>query len=317
MGKESKMKIVVTGALGHIGSLIVRALPVSFPDTEIVMIDNLMTQRYCSLFNLPQSAKYHFVEGDVTKLNLEELFLNTDVVVHLAAVTDAAGSFDKADVVENNNFNSTKRVAEACLNTGTKLITFSSTSVYGTQDKLVDEDCSESELKPQSPYATTKLKEEKLVRSLFLEKSLKVVTFRFGTIVGVSPGIRFHTAVNKFCWQAAFGKPITVWRTAYDQMRPYLEINDACNTIIEFIKKDIFDGEIYNVLTTNATVRQIVENIQKYVPSLKVEFVDSPIMNQLSYEVNSKKIRNKINIEWSTDLSASIRKELVLLNVIG
>ncbi len=317
MGKESKMKIVVTGALGHIGSLIVRALPVSFPDTEIVMIDNLMTQRYCSLFNLPQNAKYHFVEGDVTKLNLEELFLNTDVVVHLAAVTDAAGSFDKADVVENNNFNSTKRVAEACLNTGTKLITFSSTSVYGTQDKLVDEDCSESELRPQSPYATTKLKEEKLVRSLFLEKSLKVVTFRFGTIVGVSPGIRFHTAVNKFCWQAAFGKPITVWRTAYDQMRPYLEINDACNTIIEFIKKDIFDGEIYNVLTTNATVRQIVENIQKYVPSLKVEFVDSPIMNQLSYEVNSKKIRNKINIEWSTDLSASIREELVLLNVIG
>ncbi len=317
MGKESKMKIVVTGALGHIGSLIVRALPVSFPDTEIVMIDNLMTQRYCSLFNLPQNAKYHFVEGDVTKHNLEELFLNTDVVVHLAAVTDAAGSFDKADVVENNNFNSTKRVAEACLNTGTKLITFSSTSVYGTQDKLVDEDCSESELRPQSPYATTKLKEEKLVRSLFLEKSLKVVTFRFGTIVGVSPGIRFHTAVNKFCWQAAFGKPITVWRTAYDQMRPYLEINDACNTIIEFIKKDIFDGEIYNVLTTNATVRQIVENIQKYVPSLKVEFVDSPIMNQLSYEVNSKKIRNKINIEWSTDLSASIREELVLLNVIG
>ncbi|AKP27785.1 NAD-binding protein [Leptospira interrogans serovar Manilae] len=311
------MKIVVTGALGHIGSSIVRSLPISFPDAEIVMIDNLMTQRYCSLFNLPQDVNYRFVEGDVTKLSLEELFLNTDVVIHLAAITDAAGSFDKADVVENNNFNSTKRVAEACLNTGTKLITFSSTSVYGTQNKLVDENCSESELKPQSPYATTKLKEEKLVRSLFVEKNLKVVTFRFGTIVGVSPGIRFHTAVNKFCWQAAFGKPITVWRTAYDQMRPYLEINDACNTIVEFIKKDIFDGEIYNVLTTNATVRQIVENIQKYVPSLNVEFVDSPIMNQLSYEVNSKKIRNKINIEWSTDLSASIREELVLLNVIG
>ncbi len=317
MGKESKMKIVITGALGHIGSLVVRVLPVSFPDAEIVMIDNLMTQRYCSLFNLPQNVNYRFVEEDVTKLNLEETFVNTDVVIHLAAITDAAGSFDKADVVENNNFNSTKKVAEACLDTGAKLITFSSTSVYGTQNELVDENCSESELKPQSPYATTKLKEEKLVRSLFLEKNLKVVTFRFGTIVGVSPGIRFHTAVNKFCWQAAFGKPITVWRTAYDQMRPYLEINDACNTIVEFIKKDIFDGEIYNILTVNATVRHIVELIQKYVPSLKVEFVDSPIMNQLSYEVNSKKIRDKINIEWSTDLSASIREELILLNVIG
>ncbi|MDI7166874.1 NAD-dependent epimerase/dehydratase [Leptospira santarosai] len=310
------MKIVVTGALGHIGSLLVRVLPVSFPNAEIVMIDNLMTQRYCSLFNLRQNVKYQFIEGNVTKLNLEEIFLNADVVVHLAAITDAAGSFDKAEIVENNNFNSTKRVAEACLNTGAKLITLSSTSVYGTQNNLVDESCSESELKPQSPYATTKLKEEKLVRSLFLEKKLKVVTFRFGTIVGVSPGIRFHTAVNKFCWQAAFGKPITVWKTAYDQMRPYLEINDACNTIIEFIKKDIFDGEIYNVLTMNATVRQIVESIQKYAPNLKVEFVDSPIMNQLSYEVSPKKIRDKINIEWSADLSVSIREELGLLNAI-
>lgn len=310
------MKIVVTGALGHIGSLVVRTLPESFPDAEIVMIDNLMTQRYCSLFNLSQKTNYRFVEGDITKIDLEEIFTKADVVIHLAAITDAAGSFDKADVVENNNYNSTKRVAEACLITGAKLITLSSTSVYGTQDALVDENCPETDLKPQSPYATTKLKEERLVRSLFLEKKLRVVTFRFGTIVGVSPGIRFHTAVNKFCWQAAFGKPITVWRTAYDQMRPYLELNDACKTIVEFIKKDIFDGEIYNVLTTNATVRQIVENIQKYVPSLKVEFVDSPIMNQLSYEVSSKKIRDKINISWAADLDASIQNELALLNAI-
>ncbi|MCW7462983.1 SDR family oxidoreductase [Leptospira limi] len=309
------MKIIVTGALGHIGSLLVRSLPESFPDSEIVMIDNLMTQRYCSLFDLPKNAKYKFVEGDITKLNLEEIFSGAQVVIHLAAITDAAGSFDKADAVENNNFNSTKRVAEACLNENVRLITLSSTSVYGTQNALVDENCSEDELKPQSPYATTKLKEEKLVRSMFKEKNLKVVTFRFGTIVGVSPGIRFHTAVNKFCWQASFRKPITVWKTAYEQMRPYLELKDACKTIVEFIKKDIFDGEIYNVLTTNATVRDIVENIQKYVPELKVEFVDSPIMNQLSYEVSSEKVRNKINIQWASNLDASIRSELDLLNV--
>ncbi|EMY76179.1 NAD-binding protein [Leptospira weilii serovar Ranarum str. ICFT] len=310
------MKIVVTGALGHIGSLVVRSLPDSFPDAEIVMIDNLMTQRYCSLFNLNSNIRYKFVEGDITKINLEEIFSGADVVIHLAAITDAAGSFDKADVVENNNFNSTQKVAEACLKTGARLMTLSSTSVYGTQNDLVDENCSESELKPQSPYATTKLKEEKLVRSLFLEKNLKVVTFRFGTIVGVSPGIRFHTAVNKFCWQAAFGKPITVWKTAYDQMRPYLEIHDACRTIVEFIKKDIFDGEIYNVLTTNATVRQIVENIQKYVPKLKVEFVDNPIMNQLSYEVSNQKVLSKINIPLAKDLEQSIKSELELLNAI-
>ncbi len=44
------MKFVITGALGHIGSQLIRELPKMFPNAEIVMIDNLSTQRYCSFF---------------------------------------------------------------------------------------------------------------------------------------------------------------------------------------------------------------------------------------------------------------------------
>ncbi|MCP4185049.1 MAG: SDR family NAD-dependent epimerase/dehydratase, partial [Hyphomicrobiales bacterium] len=50
------MKIVVTGALGHIGSRLARQIPATFPGAEIVLIDNMATQRYCSLFNLPDEA---------------------------------------------------------------------------------------------------------------------------------------------------------------------------------------------------------------------------------------------------------------------
>ena len=60
------MKIIVTGALGHIGSQVIRELPRYLGDCKIVMIDNLKTQRYASLFNLPEKASYQFVEGDVT-----------------------------------------------------------------------------------------------------------------------------------------------------------------------------------------------------------------------------------------------------------
>ena len=127
---------------------------------------------------------------------------------------------------------------------------------------------------------------------------MKAVTFRFGTIFGVSPGMRFHTAVNKFCWQAAMGLPITVWSTAYEQKRPYLDLDDACNAIVHAIKKDLFDGEIFNVLTLNATVKEIVELIKEFVPDLKVEFVDSPIMNQLSYEVSTQKGTETILLFW-------------------
>ena len=287
------MKIAVTGSLGHIGSYIIRDLGIQFPGAEIIMIDNLMTQRFPSLFNLPKVGNYKFIDKDVTKTDLNKLFAQIDIVIHLAAITDAAGSFERAEELEANNYKSTLKVAEACVETGARLIALSSTSVYGTQNDIVDENCSEFELQPQSPYASTKLKEEKLVSKLVQDKGLKAVHCRFGTIFGVSPGMRFHTAVNKFCWQAVMNQPITVWKTAYDQKRPYLDLIDASRAITFIIDNDIFDGGIYNILTKNSTVREVVDTIREFVPSLEVEFVDNKIMNQLSYEVLCNKFKSK------------------------
>ena len=287
------MKIIVTGAIGHIGSYIVRDLGVQFPKAEIVMIDNMMTQRYASLFNLPPLGNYHFIEDDVNSIDLKTVFSGANVVIHLAAITDATGSFDRAEELENNNYQSTVKVANACIETGASLIALSSTSVYGTQNDVVDEDCSEEELLPQSPYATTKLKEEKLIAKLCKEKGLKAIHCRFGTIFGASAGMRFHTAVNKFCWQAVMGQPISVWRTAYDQKRPYLDLLDASRAIELIIKNNIFDGRVYNVLTNNSTVREVVDVIREFVPDIEVGFVDSKIMNQLSYEVLDNRFKSQ------------------------
>jgi UDP-glucose 4-epimerase len=295
--------IVITGATGHIGSYLIRDLATQFPGANIIMIDNMMTQRFSSLFNLPKTAKYRFIEGDVKNLDLISIFKNVDIVVHLAAITDAAGSFGKAAEVEENNFISTLKVSEACLKTNAKLITISSTSVYGTQNDIVDEDCGDDELQPQSPYAETKLKEEKLISSFCNNDGLKAITCRFGTIFGVSPGMRFHTAVNKFCWQASMSLPITVWKTAFDQKRPYLDLIDASRAISFIIEKDIFDGKIYNILTSNSTVRDITETIKQFVPNLTIEFVENKIMNQLSYEVSCNKFK-----AYNFDFSGSLEK---------
>ncbi|MBI1875650.1 MAG: SDR family oxidoreductase, partial [Acidobacteria bacterium] len=191
--------------------------------------------------------------------------------------------------VEANNYAGTMNVARACVDTGTRFIGPSSTSVYGTQKQLVSEACPPEDLKPQSPYARTKLKEEALVTELCAEEGLRALSFRLGTVFGVSPGMRFHTAVNKFCWQATMGQPITVWNTAYDQKRPYLDLCDASRAMAFVIREDLFDGRIFNLLTRTATVRQIVDIIRELVPDVEIEFVDSPIMNQLSYEVSCER----------------------------
>jgi nucleoside-diphosphate-sugar epimerase len=306
------MKVIVTGALGHIGSFVVRDLASEFPDAEIVMIDNMMTQRYASLFNLPDSGRYRFLEADVRSADMRTLLTGAHAVVHLAAVTDAAGSSDKPELVESNNYQATLTVAEACAESGIRLIALSSTSVYGTQKLVVAEDCSPDELRPQSPYATTKIKEENLVIALCAQKGLQAVVCRFGTIFGTSPGMRFHTAVNKFCWQAVMGQPITVWRTAYDQKRPYLDLVDASRAISFILRHDLFDNRIYNVLTLNATVRQIVDTIREFVPGLEVGFVDSKIMNQLSYEVSCERFVSR-GFRFAGDLRRGIGQTIALL----
>jgi nucleoside-diphosphate-sugar epimerase len=310
------MKLVVTGALGHIGSKLIREIPTSFQNSEIVLFDNLSTQRYCSLFNLPDQGRYKFIEGDILNADLVTLFDGADYIIHLAAITNAAGSFEIQQEVENVNFVGTEKVAKACIQTGSKLVYISTTSVYGTQSSIVDENCTISELRPQSPYAESKLKSEQLLQNLGTKENLRYVTCRFGTIYGTSIGMRFHTAINKFCWQAVMGIPITVWKTAYEQKRPYLDLNDAIRAIIFIIENGIFNNELYNVLTNNLTVKEICEYIRMFVSNLQIEFVDSRIMNQLSYNVSSEKFSN-LGFDSIGDIKAGIENTIKLLGNVN
>ena len=307
------MKIVIAGALGHIGSKVLRYLPSVFPGSKIIMIDNMSAQRYCSLFRLSGiNAEYEFIEGDVLELDLKKIFKGANVVLQLAAITDATNSFNIKDKLEYNNFNTTRKIAEACLKSKVPVLHLSSTSVYGTQKDSVDEFCSIEQLQPQSPYAETKLKEERFLSNLRQSSGLKFVTCRFGTICGTSPGMRFHTAVNKFCWQAVNKQPLTVWRTALSQKRPYLDLDDAVRAIAFIIENNVFDGNIYNVLTANQTVNDIIEAIKCHIPDLNINFVDTEIMNQLSYNVERKRFE-KLGFEFTGSITGCIADTVKLL----
>ena len=147
----------------------------------------------------------------------------------------------------------------------------------------------------------------------YRKKGLKGVTLRFGTIFGISEGMRFHTAVNKFCWQAAMKEPITVWETAYNQKRPYLSLSDASRAIHHIIKNNLFEEGVYNILTCNQTVRDIVSIIKDNVENLEIKFVKSKIMNQLSYEVSNKKF-TKTGFSFRGNLKKDISSTIALLS---
>ena len=307
------MKIIVTGACGHIGSYVAENIYKIKKIKKTILIDNLKSNRFCSIFNLNKKNNLKFYIKDLNDKNSLDQFKKIDYLIHCASMTNAEKSFGKEKEMYENNLNCLNTAIKYCKKNKVKLIHLSSTSVYGKQAEIVDENCEKKYLKPQSPYAKIKLIEEKILKKE--SKKIKYITFRFGTIAGVSKGIRFHTAVNKFCFNAALNQSISVYKTALHQYRPYLSLRDAFSAFKFCIENDFFNNDIYNVLSGNFTVNQILNKIKKFKKNIKITMVKTKIMNQLSYHVDDSKIR-KEGLKLNSKIEDDIKDTLKLFNYL-
>ena len=307
------MNILITGACGHIGSYIVENIHKINKISKVILVDDLKSTRVNSLFNLLNNKKLNFFLRDLNNPESLNQFNNVDAVIHCASMTNAEKSFEREKEMYNNNINCLKTVINFCEKKNSKLIHLSSSSVYGKQALVVDENCEEKYLKPQSPYARIKLIEEKMLKKS--KNKIRFNTFRFGTIAGVSKGIRFHTAVNNFCFRAAINEKIQVYKTALHQYRPYLSIRDSFKVFKFCLENDFFENDIFNALSGNFTVNQILKKIKKYKKKISVKYISSPIMNQLSYHVDSQKLKKRglilnANIDIDIKNTLSLFKKL-------
>ena len=302
------MKLLITGGCGHIGSYVAENISKITKIKKTFIVDNLSSTNIQSLFYSKKQNNLSFHLKDLTKKKSLDQFKNIDYVIHLASMTNAASSFKRKKEMYKNNIDCMKNIIDFCIKNKSKLIHISSTSVYGKQTDKVDENCEKKYLKPQSPYADIKLIEEKMLKKN--KKKLNFVTFRFGTISGVSKGMRFHTAVNKFCLNASLKIPITVYKTALNQYRPYLSIKDAFKLFKFTIEKNFFRNDIFNALSENCTVNQILIKIKKRVKTIRIRFISSKIMNQLSYHVDKNKLENEgilLNNKIEKDINETIK----------
>ena len=302
------MKILITGGLGHIGSYLLENIDKIKYIKKIFIIDDLSTNRYCSLFNLPKTGKkIYFYQKDLALPNALKNFQKVDIVINLASLTDAEGSFKIKNKFYRNNLGIFTNILKYCKKNSSKLIHISSTSVYGEQKGLVDENC--KELSPKSPYAEVKVKEENILKKN--NSKIKFVSYRFGTISGVSKGMRFHTAINKFSFYAILGKPLPVWKSMMDKPRPYLSLKDAFKVIKFTIENNFFNNEVFNILSQNLTLRKIIGYFKKYKKTIKIKYKESKLINQYSYRVSNKKFSNKALVLKSNihhDIKATLKK---------
>jgi UDP-glucose 4-epimerase len=300
------MHIIITGGVGAIGSHLINNLPTEW---KITVVDNLLTQRYCSLFNLDRPIIFREKSFlDITEKELHQV----NCVIHLAAITNAVGANPKD--IEKTNVVDTKQFINKCFNNVPLFINMSSTSVYGVSTDIVHED-DDNVIKPQSTYAESKWEIEQYIR----EKSslTKYVTLRCGTIFGISPGMRFHTAINRFCYDAVVNKKLTIWKENYEQVRPYLGIDDYFFCITHLLNNLDIWNQTYNIVSENCRLDKTVQYIQKYSKEkIELDFINTPLLNQFSYNVNTDKIQ-KTGFSFISSIEQGIRNTLNLLKNIN
>lgn len=270
------MKIAITGACGSIGSYLIEHLR-----AEIVAVDALKSFYigHSPGTRIPLYGKrLKFYESDILSDDLHTMFRECEKVIHLAALTDVRQSYTQTQSFGNVNVKGAVRVAKACGDLGIKMIFPSTTSVYGTNGLVTETmPCS-----PETPYSAQKLDAEHQI-----SQHCDSVVFRLGGVFGFSPNMNFNTVIPKFCWQAKRGQPLTVFKFAYNQIRPYVHLKD----IAEAVTMNLPAG-VYNLALVSAAIKDIITEIEK---SCKVEmtFVESKSANDLSYWADTSKIENE------------------------
>ena len=181
----SKKRILVTGNLGYIGSLLTPLFTEKgydvlgidsgiFKDVQFVRRDNAgVTQIFKDIRNVDASD----MKG-------------TDALIHLAALSDDPQENLGKELMLSINFEATLHLARLAKEAGVKRFLFSSScSVYGSGEgeKLVDES---SPLKPISTYAISKARSEEALAKLASETFCPVF-LRNATCYGISPRMRF------------------------------------------------------------------------------------------------------------------------------
>ena len=172
----------MTGGCGYIGSHICGKLASS--NYQVVVIDNLSTG---FLDNLKNNETFYNVDlGDKERVQAifrEEKF---DAVMHLAASISVSDSVQDPLAYYRNNTVNTINLIESCTEFNVEKFIFSSTAaVYGDVDQdLVTED---SSLSPASPYGSSKLVDEWIIRDVGLASRMNYVILRYFNVAGADP----------------------------------------------------------------------------------------------------------------------------------
>jgi UDP-glucose 4-epimerase len=175
--------VVVTGAAGAIGSVLVRALLAQ--GLEVRGIDNLSSGDRSNVPTGADAGGFSFLSADLRDVaTFEKAFEGAAAVWHLAANGDIRRGTADARVDLENGTLATFHVLEAARRHGVGAVRFSSSSVVYGRARVLPTPEEYGPLLPESLYGANKLAAEGLVSAYAHSYGLRGHIFRFANIIG-------------------------------------------------------------------------------------------------------------------------------------
>lgn len=231
-GATSKMKILITGGAGFIGSNLVKFLLES-SDYKITVLDNLSVGQRS--YDFPPSVE--FIRGDFTDSKTINAALNgIDAVVHLAALSGVIDSVIDPVPSFKINAEGSFQLLYLAKQAGVRRIVNASTggAILGDVTPPISESMAPS---PLSPYGATKLAVEGYCSAFSGSYGLPCISLRFSNIYG--PGSAHKKSVVASFMKNAIQKvPLTVYGDG-TQERDYLFVGDLVRGIKSAIDSDL------------------------------------------------------------------------------
>lgn len=294
------MRILVTGAAGYIGSILIPSLLVH--GHEVIALDTY-ARNDTALAALCADPRFDPVRGDARDEGLiKRLVAKADVVIPLAALVGAP--LCKQDPISATT---TNRDAVLMLlkymSRQQRIIYPTTNSGYGVGKK--DQFCTEeTPLSPISLYGVTKVEAEKAILD-----TGNGVTLRLATVFGMAPRVRIDLLVNDFTYRAVTDRAVVIFEGEFK--RNYIHVRDVAKTFIHVLNNyDHMNANAYNVGLSDANLSklELCAKIKQIVPDFT--YLVAPIgedPDKRDYIVSNAKLEAT---GWSPDhsIEAGIRE---------
>lgn len=286
------MKILITGNIGYVGSLLVEYLRLKHPTYYICGFDTGFFSTCTKELNLlPENLLDKQIYGDMRDSKFE--FIDDfDSVVHLAGISnDPIGNFHES-ITEDINTLATKRLIDKCLISNIKSFVFaSSCSIYGnTGDNIKNEN---SPLDPLTAYARSKVDIENYIKSKSINEKF-FTNLRFATACGDSPRLRLDLVLNDFVASAVLNKKIELLSDG-QAMRPLIDVIDMCRAIDWSIhrftllsKETVLDLNIGSK-NNNFKISDLAQFVKNQLKDCEIVYLQKDNKDSRSYEVDFSK----------------------------